>query len=513
MWGLGLRGALPSVFDHSLGNYTVSTEYKEDDEGRSDQISRFSWSKRIMGLTVSNNLEHELRDAPEVKAAESLTGRSSVSGTLGRTRWRTSTEYTVDPEWNVDSYQLDLSRRLAEELTGRLTINNTPDTDFTEGTAALVWNNEHITVAPGISYNTDNDFSAFVSANFGLSYDPYSRTVAMDGDKLTDSGGISAFVYLDKNGDNVFSEGDEPIQDAVVDAVHSNRKGTTDETGQAFIHNIPNNLLTDVKLDEFSFFDPFMVAGTKGVSILPRSGHTARIEFPVHNGGEMDGTIYINMKDGKDRTAKNLRVHLYDLSGNLVQSVPVSFDGFYLFQKIHPGQYWLMVDGKDARNAGLVRPLPELLTFGYEGTLMYGHQIFVRKADEDEIDTPATIGEDYAEYIELNPGVDVEKIRNHEVVINFGEYRSRAMMGVVWYKLKMVYGSLIKDAQLLLPISQSNPSIKTGLHSLRAVVPGLTMQDAYKRCYNLTMRGVDCKVEMLPTGLDKKPDETKQASL
>ena len=48
-------------------------------------------------------------------------------------------------------------------------------------------------------------------------------------------------------------------------------------------------------------------------------------------------------------------------------------------------------------------------------------------------------------------------------------------------------------------------------HSLS--VPGLTMQDAYKRCYNLTMRGVDCKVEMLPTGLDKKPDETKQASL
>lgn len=508
------RGALPEIFDYSLGSYSFNTRYEENSEGDGRQESSLSWSHRIKDLAFSHRLSHyrPIVADESLETEQSLGGQSSVMGTMLGTRWRASTEYSLDPENSINAYSLDLTRRLARNVRGQLLVRNEPKLDFTQSEARVIWNHENFTLAPGVSYNSDNDFGAFVTANFSLAYDPYAQKLAMSGRELTKSGGLSGFVYLDKDGDMTFSEGDEPIQDAVIEALHVNRSGATDENGETFIHDIPDNAFTDVKLSEYSLFDPLMVSATEGKAVLPRSGHTTRLEFPVHNGGELDGNVYIAVKDGKERSARNLRVHLHDMSGRLVQTANVSFDGFYLFQKIHPGQYWLLVDAKDAWNQRLIRPLPQTLRFGYEGTVIYAHKIVLRKADEKEHDVPTTIGEDYAPYLAANPDVNVKALKGN-LVLNFGEYRSRALMSVVWYRLRMFNGGLIRGAQLLTSLAESNPAAETGLHSLRAVVPGLGMEDAWNRCYSLMGKGFACKVEMLPTGLDGPAQPEQQQAL
>lgn len=501
--GLGVRGSLPALGNFSLGNYAATTRYNQDDQDNSTQVNRLTLSNRVGGLTFNNTLTNEISKSPGFESS-TTEGRAGVAGTFKGTRWRASMDYDVDPESHINGYQLDLSRRLAKDLNGRFTMSHDPDTDFNEWRSAVVWQGDHVTLSPGVSYNTNRDIAAFVNARFGVSYDKYSHQTVVSGDRVTDFGSISAFVYLDKNGDLTFSEGDEPLQDATVEAVHARRTGVTDETGQAFIHDIGTDLVTDVKLNEFSFYDPFMVPGTKGVSILPRNGHTARIEFPVHNGGELDGTIYVAMKDGKDRSAKNLRVHLFNMDGTWAQTATVSYDGFYLFQKIHPGQYWLLVDAQDAANQSLIRPLPQKLTFGYEGTLIYGHKIVLRKADEDQYDVATSIGDDYAPYLLANPQINPAMIQG-QYVLNFGEYRSRALMNVMWYKLKMLNGGLIRDVRLLSALSDLKAAGDPGVHIVRGVVPGMNMQQAWDRCYAIIARGVSCKVEMLPTGLGNVP--------
>lgn len=504
------RGGLPEIFDYSLGTYSFNTEYTEDADQVIRQTSVLSLSQRIGGMSLNNKLNHTRRETPDSESQD-LRGQTSLSGMLWGARWRVSSLYELDPETYVDKYFLDLSRRLDKEWQAQVSIGNTPESDFTEGQAKLIWNDENITLSPGIGYDTDNNFSAFVTANFGLAYDPHSGQIEVSGKKITDKAGISGFVYLDRDGDNTFSEGDEPIQDALVEALHSNRNGSTDDKGEVFIADIPDNVLTDVRLSEYSLFDPLMVAGTPGVSILPRSGHTARVEFPVHNGGELDGNVYIRMNDGKDRSAKNLRIHLHDMSGALVQTATVSFDGFYLFQKIHPGDYWLNVDPRDAQNQGLIRPLPQKLSFGYEGTVIYGHKIFLRKAELEEKDVPVALGVDYKEYIALNPGVPVQDIRDSRVVLNLGDYHSRALMGVMWYRLKMLHGSLIRGGRLLVAPSQSIAATDTGLHSLRLAVPGVSLKEAWSRCRALMDRGLSCGVEYLPVGLSS--GDLRQARL
>lgn len=521
-----MRGGLPRIADFSLGNYSLLARYEEDETGTGTRQLGGNWAYRMGQLAFNHSLRHNLNfygetdvispitglPMPPRDDRESFRGVSSVMGTLWRTRWRASVNYDLDPAFDVTSYNLELNRHLVGDFSGRLVVSHKPEERFTEGEAQLKWNHEDFTLTPGIKYNTDRDLTAYVSANFSLAYDPYSSAVEMSYKKLSETGGISAFVFLDKDGDLVFSEGDEPIQDAVVSAIHSRRRASTDETGQAFIYEVPDNVLTDVALDETSLFDPYMVAASAGRSLLPRAGHTSRIELPVHNGGELDGNVYIAMQDGKDRSAKNLRVNLYHLDGRFAQSATVSFDGFYLFQKIHPGQYWLLVDSRDAQNQRFIRPLPQKLTFGYEGTIIYGHKIVLRKAGEDQHDVPTTIGEDYAPYLAANPDVNVNAIKGN-LVLNFGEYRSRALMSVVWYKLKMFNAGAIRDATLLTSLAQSNPAAESGLHALRAVVPGLSMEEAWNRCYGLISKGIGCKVEMLPTGLAAHPHAGQQAQL
>ncbi|MFN3826037.1 MAG: hypothetical protein ACK4NR_00255 [Micavibrio sp.] len=506
------RGALPTIFDFNLGNYTVSTSYTENADDRSIQESKLSWSGQLSPVSFSHNLTHNLTKSPESESEE-LTGRSSFGGRVGRTRWRATTEYKIHPEWHIDTYNLDLSRRLAEDVNGQLLFENIPDTDFTQMQAKVIWNHDNFALSPSLGYNTNRDITATITANVGLAYDEDNNKIAFSGKKISDMGGVSAFVYLDKDGDRMFTEGDEPIQDALVEAIQTRKGGNTDEDGQAFIYELPSDVITDVKLNEYSLFDPFYVSANPGVSIRPRAGHDARIEFPVHNGGELDGTIYVRMPNGKERSGRNLRLHLFDINGNLVGSAATSFDGFFLFQKIHPGDYWLMVDEKDARNSGLIRPLPEKLSFGYDGTLLYGHKIFMRQADEGEVDTPLVIGENYESYINENPSVDVALIRENRIVFNFGTFSSRAMMSLVWYKLKSLYGNNIRGAELLVPLSQTNPAGEDNKHALRATIPDMTMAKAHALCKALMARNTYCRAEILPSGLEKQDPATMKLTV
>ncbi|HEY8191723.1 MAG TPA: hypothetical protein VIG74_04800, partial [Alphaproteobacteria bacterium] len=342
-------------------------------------------------------------------------------------------------------------------------------------------------------------------SSFGVAYNSYGKDIIVRGKDLSKFGAVSAFVYLDKNGDNIFSEGDEPIQDAIVEAIHAHINGTTNEEGEAFLYDLPANIITDVKLNEYSFFDPLMVSGFKGVSVMPRAGHDARIEFPVHNGGEMDGTIYIQPEQGAPRALRSVRLYLYDMDGRLENAATSSFDGLYLFQKIHPGKYYLIVDDKDVKNFGLVQPFPEVVTFGYEGTVVYGHDIILNKTKKDNPDSvPMNIGTDIAEFVNANPTLDPALLKGKPIMLNLGAYRSNLLATLVWYKLKTRYNAILGNAALLVDPAESFASVETGLHTLRVRMPGYDIQGSWQRCRALIARGLYCSVEIMPQQGERK---------
>ncbi len=71
-------------------------------------------------------------------------------------------------------------------------------------------------------------------------------------------------------------------------------------------------------------------------------------------------------------------------------------------------------------------------------------------------------------------------------------------MGVTWYRLKFQYGAVLGNVIPLVSITSSEPSPKTGKHTLRVVVPGATLKGAMQRCRILARNGFACGVETLP---------------
>ncbi len=498
---LSSHGRIPGV----SGTYAAGTDYSETDNGSSRQKNSLNLSSRIGKVGISTGLEHTIRKSPD-KQSETVTGFSALSGKLGRTSWRAGADYNISPGGlSMESYNLNLIRGLAKDVGGYLTIQNSPATDFTSGTATVTWSGKYARVSPSISYDTENNLVALLTSSFGVAYNSYGKDIIVRGKDLSKFGAVSAFVYLDKNGDNIFSEGDEPIQDAIVEAIHAHINGTTNEEGEAFLYDLPANIITDVKLNEYSFFDPLMVSGFKGVSVMPRAGHDARIEFPVHNGGEMDGTIYIQPEQGAPRALRSVRLYLYDMDGRLENAATSSFDGLYLFQKIHPGKYYLIVDDKDVKNFGLVQPFPEVVTFGYEGTVVYGHDIILNKTKKDNPDSvPMNIGTDIAEFVNANPTLDPALLKGKPIMLNLGAYRSNLLATLVWYKLKTRYNAILGNAALLVDPAESFASGETGLHTLRVRMPGYDIQGSWQRCRALIARGLYCSVEIMPQQGERK---------
>lgn len=488
------HGKLPNIH----ATYSASTSYSENDSGASRWKNSFSTGSRIGRVGVNTGLDHTM-SSNSIREIETLTGFTGLSGRVGRTGWRASTNYSISPEWLIDSYNLDLSRTLAKDVGGFLNIQNDPQTDVTSGTATVTWSGKYARISPSLTYDTTNNLIALLTSSFGVAYNSYGKDIIVRGKDLSKFGAVSAFVYLDKNGDNAFSEGDQPIQDAIVEAIHSRVTGTTDEKGEAFLYELPANIVTDVKLNEFSFFDPLMVSGFPGISVLPRAGHDTRIEFPVHNGGEMDGAVYLQPEQGKPRSLRSVRLYLYDMDGRLKNSAVSSFDGLYLFQKIHPGKYYLIVDDKDAKNMGLIQPLPEIISFGYEGTVIYGHDLVLKKAKKDVPQSvPVNIGTDIAEFVSANPMLDPSLLKGRPILLNLGDYHSNLLATLVWYKLKTRYGPILGNASLLVDPAQSFASTETGLHTLRVRMPGYDIEDSWRRCRALVMRGLYCSVEIMP---------------
>jgi hypothetical protein len=431
---------------------------------------------------------------------ETTKGTFTVRGTALGVLWRTAASYELRPLQELTEYAINLNKNINPKLAAEAGLKYDPTNHYTIGDMSLDWLGDHATISPTVSYDSLGAFSALMQVRFGLSRNPYTGAATMSGRTESDKGGISALVYLDKDGDNRFSPGDELLEGVTVEAIHSRLEAETDKNGEAFIYNLPTNTITDVVVQESSGMDPSWVSGFAGISVRPRPGYITRVEFPMHISGEVDGTVYANMAVGKPRILKDIHLMLYDGDGKVVMSTVTGYDGYYLFERIPPGLYYLMADEDDTKNNHVSRPAPQKIDIGYKGTIIDGNNIFM---DPAGVDVPVFIKADLGDYARMNPTLDVAALRNKTVILNLGSYFSRELMVVVWYKLKTRYGVIIGPGHLLVQPADSYASPQTGLNTLRVSLPGYDVRDAWQRCRALISRGLYCEVEILPKGLQQ----------
>ncbi|MFP4463740.1 MAG: carboxypeptidase-like regulatory domain-containing protein [Alphaproteobacteria bacterium] len=561
---LSIGGPFIKPYGFTSSHYGAGLVYSIEDNEKPRLSSDLNWNLGHPYASLGGQLQYNTGGTLE---DDRLSSRVNINTKRGKSRLRLVSDYEILPQARVERLSASFTRDLNHDLDIDLSVSKDQNRELVEYQARLDWQAGFIRISPSVSYNTNDDFFAGLNTRFGLVQEPFSREIKMLDRPLSSNAFLSAFVYLDKNGDGEFNGEDEPLPDVIVRAPQNGVRNVTNEKGVAFFDRMLDLRLTDVFLDPETLQDPAWIPGFEGVSILPRQGYVAEVEFPVHMSGELDGTVYARVfpdpseGDHDDEKAgiepesgeraveaqstqalseedvpedasgdleageaaleaviadlepelvpmRGVELLLYNDQGEVEQRIRTEFDGFYYFSNIPPGRYLLMMSERSARARDLIRPKPQLIEISYDGTVIYDYEIIVNVGSDD---VPSEVLADLGPYKERHPDVDFDETTDFS--LNLGEYNSQLMMSLVWYKLRSHYlGILGDDTFPMVSPADSYADVETGKHTLRVELKDRTLEQAYAICQVLMARDQYCKVEIFPSYMDEVQMKQARAS-
>jgi len=490
--GATARGPLPD-FIGTRNRYGLAARYTEEGDGSADRRFSASYGGKLKNIGFNNQISDRVVTNSDGSNREFIGDSFSLNGSAFGLSWRGTADYNIYPESRMESYLLNLRKRFSSTLNSELELEHLPPIDYTRAMLASSWRTKHALLTPILTYDSDNNISAILRTSMGISHNPYANEIHVVSENLSDRGGLSARVFLDKDGDGIYNNVDQLVEGAVIRALHARRQAETDENGEAYIYNMPIGKLTDVMVVEGSMFEPSWIPATPGVSVRPRAGHISRVEFPLVNSGEVDGTLYIASTQGnKPRLLRDAVIRLTDGSGRVVQETRTANDGFYLFTKIPPGRYYIIPDSDDLKAARASAIPPQPIDIGYDGTIIYGNDITYPAGAGVGFDMVSadTFGKIYP---------DLAVPAGSNVILNMGSYHSPLTMALMWYKFKMRYGRIAEGLSPLMRLGDHHADAGSGLYTLRLKMTSGNIDEAFQRCRALAARGIFCTIEYLPS--------------
>lgn len=484
------KGPLPDMLGER-NSYNLAARYEDRADGTGVRSGSAGYTTRIGKVGLNNRVIDRVITHSDGSTFESVDNSFAIRGNMLGVNWNGTADYNIYPNSMMEEYNLSLKKRINPKLNTEFEITYLPPQDFMLYQLSANWQADYARISPALTYNSDNDLALLLRTSIGATYNPYNQDVALHGTDVSDKGGVAARVFLDTDGDNVYTEKDQLIEGAVVRALHARRQDDTDENGEAFIYDLPTNKITDLVVLEGSMFEPSWIPATPGVSLRPRPGHISRVEFPIVNSGEVDGTIYGQTASGKARSLGSVNLRLVNKEGRIVQKTVTANDGFYLFTKIPPGRYLIIPDPEDLKSFHVSSIVPRPIEFGYDGGVIYSNNIVFPAGPEFGFDVVS------AEALEASyPGVALPAAGR--VVLNLGTFNAPITMAVTWYRLKLRYNSILADLRPLFDDKNMSADAANGLYTLRLALPDLDINDAFQRCRALAARDIFCTVEHIP---------------
>ena len=447
-------------------------------------------------MAFSQNFDYGRDILDQGPSTDRLHSLSSVTGLIHGYRLRLLSDYEIKPESNLDRVALSMQRRITPQIELGADLERRIDPDLTTASTYVNWDSGHGRISPTISYNSDNDFAAMLNTRFGIAREPLSGKIKVYDTPVASNGSVSAFVFLDKNGDGIFNNDDEGLPDVVVAAPQNGGREITDENGYAFLKRMQPYRLTDVLVDRSSLQDPAWIPGFEGASIIPREGYAESLQFPILMSGELDGTVYTKNRNGTKQPLRSVTLSLYNpATGKSIETTTES-DGFYLFSQIPPGTYYLNIDAASLRKKDVLQPLPQTITIGYEGTILYSNEVILQEGHQN---VPISFISDASQIM-----ANTEALTGRTIILNAGSYKSRMLSGLTWFKMRTEFPSLMKQALLLEKPSDSYASPKTGKHTLRVALPTNNLTAARRVCSQLQQKDINCSIEVIAAPAPQK---------
>lgn len=344
--------------------YAISLRREERQSGSTRLELAGRLSTTIGPVNASNTLTYSDQTAIESR----LAGSALLNTRFSNFSLRANADYDVRPDARLNSVSAIADRRIGRELSlrGEITRRLAGERETLFG-AGVNWLGPLVSIGFDAAYGTNSDFRAGLSLSTSFGREPREGVWRGSSQALARSGAASARVFLDRDLDGKYSDGDEAVEAA---RFRTGGASATNADGVALLTGLTAHQPFDVELDISSLADPYWEPAAAGYEIVPRPGHAVTLDFPVYETGEVDGVIYLEA-DGKRTPVSNAEVELVDSAGAVVFAAKSSFDGFYLIEKVRPGAYLLRISPAQIARLGLEGTAPfEIAVSGGDGSVV-----------------------------------------------------------------------------------------------------------------------------------------------
>lgn len=156
-----------------------------------------------------------------------------------------------------------------------------------------------------------------------------------------DTGMISGKVFFDLNGNGSWDVGELVFPEVKI-LVDGLQEAITDEQGEYFLLDADAYQKLKISLD-LKTLDALYLPQEEDIWVQVKPGTELVVDIPVEACSGISGYIVATEKQLQSLRADNLEVVLTTLDGQEVCRTSPEWDGFFILDKIQPGNYWLQV--------------------------------------------------------------------------------------------------------------------------------------------------------------------------
>lgn len=463
MSGSLFAGSVLPVSYENTWNKTKSVNGNVVDQFQNSIGLNTRWGSFSHGLvwqrSEANNQNNDTR-LTDYNAGGSLAYRTRI----GRVFTRVFSSYQIKPEAELTSIGSTLNYPFTNQLNSEIRYTYDVVNKKDRYDLRLNWSGDKFNFSGIANYDSRDDWSINFTIRFGLGYDQKTDTLFSSGRSLGKAGAVVVRMFEDENLDQQYTEGETVLENVSVSAVQSFREETTSEDGLVILKSLTTVRATDIVVDESTFSDPSMMVSEDGFAVAARRGLVQQFDIPVVKGGELDGTIYLRDKAGKEDIAPYVRLSLIDTEGVVLATTRSEYDGYYLFEKILPGTYQIRVDTSTGRQRGTTPERLKEVKISNRGDLIVDVDFVLRQLKSAD-----------------------------GYIANVGEFSSLGLLKVYFKLLSERTDSALLESAFYIESKKSNRYLLGAKY-----IEGQSEQaqkDVVKFCQELQLLEVDCKAD------------------
>ncbi|MCB9994910.1 MAG: carboxypeptidase regulatory-like domain-containing protein [Rhodospirillales bacterium] len=271
---------------------------------------------------------------------EASSGSTNINWNKGNWQTRGGFVYNLSPEAELQSGTMEVRYKSKDAFQTSINMQH----DFSNSTfgagAQVGYDFDDLLTTFDAQYREERGWQFILRAS--TSINPYNadRNYKLSSASKKSTSPVLGHVFLDRNGDGVYNEGDEPVQGARLQVGRSPSRELSDESGYVVVPVQPDRL-NAVSLDEGSLKDPYYRSVTTGYSTVGLRGAMPGFEFPIVETGAIDGTVW---NDSTGAPVGGMRLELVKPDGEVYMTTETAFDGYYAFEFVLPGTYTVRAD-------------------------------------------------------------------------------------------------------------------------------------------------------------------------